>query len=400
MKNLSLSLLAVLSFSAFSFSLPAFAQTPPSVLQPYKAYNAAMATKNYKTALREGKAAWKAGEKELGDSKTTGDLAFNYGFLEKAQGTPKNAVKALERSVELASTAAVQLEREAELVDLLDMNGDYKKASKRAKAALDYAEANGIGNSVFAGELLVFEVNECNRRAGRAAKKNLRGSRTGSRIAVTKSPEEYLGRIQAECGELGERALAIFNANPTQSRPRFAVAAANSVGYAKEREGDFKGAMMAYQNSRELGEETLGRMHPLMRHTIGRWLNARRRVDFDGKLDAAKTAGIKEMWPYIQDRPKVSATKTKAADFGTSVINTRRLSGHVIFLTDVDDAGRPTNMRVMDAQPDDAYVKISEEALSQFVYPPKQPGEAADFRKDIAVPFTYIVYDRDTQDTY
>jgi len=77
MKNLTLSLIAAVSISTLTLTEPAAAQTPPSVLQPYKAYNAAMQTKNYKTALREGKAAWKAAEKELGGNKTTGDLAFN-----------------------------------------------------------------------------------------------------------------------------------------------------------------------------------------------------------------------------------------------------------------------------------------------------------------------------------
>jgi len=247
---------------------------------------------------------------------------------------------------------------------------------------------------------MVFEINECNRRAGRAAKKNMRGSRTGSRVSVTSAPEEYLARIQAQCAKRGEQALAIFNANPTLARPAFVVAAANAVGYSKEREGDFKAAAMAYQNSREVGETSLGRMHPLMRHTIGRWLNARERLDFNEDLAAAKASGMKEMWPYIQDSPKVKATKLGKADFGTSVINTQRLSGHVIFLTDIDDAGRPINIRVLDAQPGDAYVKMSKAALMKSVFPPKTAGEPTAFRKDVAVPYAYIVYDRNTQDTY
>ena len=402
MKNISFSFLAALSLATFTLSTatPAFAQTPPSVLQPYKAYNAAMQSKDYKTALREGKAAWKAAEKELGGNKTTGDLAFNYGFLEKAQGTPKDSIKALTRSVELAASPAVRVEREAELVGVLDATGDFKTAAKRAEAGLEYAMANGMGNSVFAAELMVFEINECNRRAGRAAKKNLRGERLGSRVSVKSAPEEYLARIQAQCAKRGEQALAIFNANPTLARPRFVVAAANAVGYSKEREGDFKGAAMAYQNSRDMGEESLGRMHPLMRHTIGRWLNARQRLDFNGDLDAAQASGMKEMWPYVQDSPKVKATSLGKADFGTSVINNQRLSGHVIFLTDIDDAGRPTNIRVLDAQPGDAYVKMSKEALMKSVYPAKSAGEPSTYRKDVAVPYTYIVYDRNTQDTY
>jgi hypothetical protein len=109
---------------------------------------------------------------------------------------------------------------------------------------------------------------------------------------------------------------------------------------------------------------------------------------------------MKEMWPYVQDSPKVRATTLGKADFGTSVINNQRLSGHVILLTDIDDAGRPTNIRVLDAQPGDAYVKMSKAAMMKSVYPAKSSGEPSNFRKDVAVPYTYIVYDRNTQETY
>ncbi len=84
-----------------------------------------MAAGDYKTALREGKSAWKAAERELGDSKTTGDLAFNYGFLEKTKGSHKNALKPLQRAVKLAKTAAVRVERDVELVAVMDGLEDY-----------------------------------------------------------------------------------------------------------------------------------------------------------------------------------------------------------------------------------------------------------------------------------
>jgi len=288
MKNLTLSLIAAVSVSTLTLAVPANAQTPPSVLQPYKAYNTAMQTKDYKTALREGKA---------------------LALLNLLQRPPFGWSEKQNSSACLMPLAIIRRQR-------------------------------------------------------------------------------------------GEQALAIFNANPTLARPAFVVAAANAVGYSKEREGDFKAAAMAYQNSREVGETSLGRMHPLMRHTIGRWLNARERLDFNEDLAAAKASGMKEMWPYIQDSPKVKATKLGKADFGTSVINTQRLSGHVIFLTDIDDAGRPINIRVLDAQPGDAYVKMSKAALMKSVFPPKTAGEPTAFRKDVAVPYAYIVYDRNTQDTY
>ena len=90
MKNLSLSLLAALSLSTFTLATSASAASPESVMNPYKAYNAAIQSGDFKTAIKKGKAAWQAAEKEFGDSKTTGDLAFNYGFIEGNQGTSKS----------------------------------------------------------------------------------------------------------------------------------------------------------------------------------------------------------------------------------------------------------------------------------------------------------------------
>jgi len=399
MKNISLSLLAALSLSTFTFAIPAHAQTPPSVLQPYKAYNAAMQAKDYKTALRKGEAAWKAAERELGESKTTGDLAFNYGFLEKAQGSDKKAVKPLMRAADLSATPTIRVEREVELVAVLDALKDYDNAKKRTAFALDYAEKNGMGSSIFAAELMVFEINECNRRANRAARKNIGGGRLGSRVEVRKNPEKYLSRIQAECGKRAEQALSIFNANAGQSRPDFVAAAANAVGYAKERDKDWLGAALAYQSSRAASEDKLGRAHPLVAHTIGRWLNARTLLKNDGKLETAMQSGFKDDWPFVQDTPKVQSSKRVEPDFATSVINSQRLTGYAILLTDVSDSGQATNMRVLTSHPGDAYVKMSREALEKWQFPPKSAGEAVGFRKDIAIPFSYVVFDRDTQET-
>ena len=359
-----------------------------------------MAAGDYKTALREGKSAWKAAERELGDSKTTGDLAFNYGFLEKTKGSHKNALKPLQRAVKLAKTAAVRVERDVELVAVMDGLEDYKGLKSYTDKALKNAQSNGMGNSVFAGELMVYQVNGCNRNAARAAKGNMRGERSGSRVKNTSNPEERLARIQEKCAKQADQALTIFKANPGVARSDFVAAAANAVGYAQERRNDWAGAAMTYQFSRSAIEKELGRGHPLVKHTIGRWVNSRSQLNYKGKLDAARQAGLKDNWPYIQDGPKVAEAKRVEADIGTSSIDRRRLSGYTILLTDVTDSGQTTNIRIVDSWPEVGYQKASKAALAKWQYAPKTGSEPAGFRKDIAVPFTFIVYDRDTQDTY
>ena len=109
---------------------------------------------------------------------------------------------------------------------------------------------------------------------------------------------------------------------------------------------------------------------------------------------------LKDNWPYIQDGPKVAEAKRVEADIGTSSIDRRRLSGYTILLTDVTDSGQTTNIRIVDSWPEVGYQKASKAALAKWQYAPKTGSEPAGFRKDIAVPFTFIVYDRDSQDTY
>ena len=79
-----------LSASIFLLSLlipnSASAKTPPEVLKAYKAYNASMQTGDYKSAIKHAKTAWEQAEAKLGSHSMTGDLAYNYGYVEKNQG--------------------------------------------------------------------------------------------------------------------------------------------------------------------------------------------------------------------------------------------------------------------------------------------------------------------------
>jgi len=85
---------------------PAFAQTPPEVLKPYKAYRAALQAEDLQTASKQAYLAWQAAEKLLGDTKTTGDLAQNYADTTKKlpgpKGTSKQIRQAYRRAIVLA----------------------------------------------------------------------------------------------------------------------------------------------------------------------------------------------------------------------------------------------------------------------------------------------------------
>jgi len=99
----------------------------------------------------------------------TGDLAYNYGYIEKNQGDKRKSIKALERSIELAAlkqsdATALRLEREVELVSCMDGFTKDAPLGKRIDNAIKFANANGLGTTVFVGELYVHEANICTRR--------------------------------------------------------------------------------------------------------------------------------------------------------------------------------------------------------------------------------------------
>jgi len=81
----------------------AHAKTPPEVMKSYRAYDAAMKQNDFKSAIRHAKKAWQYAEDLMGEHALTGDLAYNYGYVEKNQGNKEKSIKALERSIELAS---------------------------------------------------------------------------------------------------------------------------------------------------------------------------------------------------------------------------------------------------------------------------------------------------------
>ncbi|MGB0906676.1 MAG: energy transducer TonB family protein [Maricaulaceae bacterium] len=363
-----------------------------------------MSAKDYPEALKNAKAAWKAAERSLGDSKTTGDLAFNYGFLAKARGKTKSAIPALKRAADLAiigreKGAEVRLEREVELVSAMEKAGEEKDAKERVEKALNFAQGQGLSQTVFAGELLVHESNLCNSRANRVANEPQRKSRTGSRHDKNKNPEEYAASLQKLCAKSAKQALNIFTVNKITARPSYIAAAANAMGYAYERDKDYIQAALSYQIARDAIEEKFGRKNPLVMHTIGRWINARSRIVWNNKLDKAKAEGLGDYWPYVSDIPKVKATKQAQSKMALNALKAQS-SGFVVMETDVTDDGRPVNSRIVHSWPDGLYDTDAMDTITHWEFAPKTGSEPADFRKKVTVPLTYIIYNRRSKDAY
>lgn len=138
----------------------------------------------------------------------------------------------------------------------------------------------------------------------------------------------------------------------------------------------------------------------LFAHTIGRWLNARSRIKFDGKLEQEKAAGLCDCWPYMQDTPKVEILSTGGTDTTRLTLKNQFGSGYAILQADVTNSGEATNFRVLDGWPKGAYELDAKRDLSEYSFAPKSGNEPAGYRKDVTIPFTYTVFDRENQDVY
>ncbi|MGJ8563736.1 MAG: hypothetical protein ACSHXY_09300 [Alphaproteobacteria bacterium] len=394
---------AIVTLFVSSMSITASAQTPPEVLEAYKAYSAAFADEDYDAALKQGKAAWKIAESKMGDSKTTGDLAFNYGYLAKSQGLAKESMISLERAVELSGIdrdkgAEVRLERSVELISAAENAGDGKAVENYADEALVFAEKKNLASSVFAGEILVHRAIQCSQSVNRSAKR-LIGKPTSSRLAVQMDQRGHVAKMEKRCAADAARASEIFASLPVLARPKYIALASKQVGFAFEREQDWLKAALSYQTARQAIESEYGRDNPLAMQLIGRWINARSRLSFEGRLENAKAAGLCDCWPFDVGESKVRATKRVKPDMPTNAI-TIKSSGVVVLKTDVSDAGAPQNISVVYSWPEGEYDEPAIKAYQQYEFAPKTGSEFSEARNDIVESFSFILYNEDNKETF
>ena len=381
----------LLAFSLFSFS--ASAQIPDDVMKAYKAYNSAMQSKDYKNAIKHARTAWQKAESTLGNNKLTGDLAYNYGYVEKNQGDKKKSISALERSADLASlhvndAVYYRLEREVELIDSMEGESSKRDVEKRINIAKSFANSSGASNSIYFGELLVHETRICNYHLNRKIRYGTK-TQTGSFINQG-TTQDGIQKGQEKCGKIATKAIEIFEANQISARPKYKAIAYNYFGFAEETNRNWHKAAMSYQKARESVEDVYGRDHPLVAQSIGRWISARNYLRRLGRLESSESRGLcSDCWPLRSDGPKVRAENSVSPNFPARAKS--RSSGYAVVQLDVSDAGKPENIKIFHSWPDDVYDKSSIKAVEQLIFPPKADNEPADFRKNITIPYVYTL---------
>ena len=362
---------------------------PPEVLDANKAFNQSYAEQDCKTALKHGKIAWQEAEKLLGDNKTTGDLAYNYGLLAMQLGKYDEAIKPLTRSADLAALAGeigplLRLEREVELASVLIATNKRTKAWKRLDKAREFAGENSVDDSVFAGELRVHQARISSDNANRATKYSYNS--LGTRI----NRGSQAASIQSKSAQFSNDALEIFDKNPDTTRPTYRAVAYKLIGFSHERNKEWKQALLAYQEAMEI-QKTYSTIEDRdYITTIGRWINVRTHFTHDIDMEEAKKQGLCKCWPYDNEGAIAAKPIKRVPPVMPRKAST---SGFSIVRFDLDDNGNVTNPEILQSWPVKMYDSSSLNSLKKWKYETKADGEEGAQRTGIVTTIKYILTD-------
>ena len=369
---------------------------PDAVMKPYKASMTALQNKDMDGARKQAKEAWQQAESLLGDSKTTGDLAYNYGRFAMGAKPLKNAVKPLERSADLAELAEtngalIRLEREVDLATILLAINKRDKAHSRINKALKLAETAGIDDTVFAGEIMVHKARLIAGRANMRAKNSSQPSPTHN---VYKAKKRPANRTQWRSAVYAQAALDIFDKHPDTARKEYRSIAHKLIGFSHERDKEWLQATLAYQKSMEINKGYLKREDPASITTIGRWTNTRMHLLADMDEDEAYEKGLcDDCWPFDGESAKVKYITKPVKRFPPRMPGRATTSGFSFMKFDLDDGGKPINIEIIHSWPKNMYDKSSIAAVKKWRYTPRVAEETDEQRQNIRTTIRYILTD-------
>jgi len=350
------------TIAAFAFPFLANANTPPEVLNAYKDYRAAVEAGDPADIRRTAKAAWQLAEASVGDSKLTGDLAFNYANY--TQGNVEDEqLDAIDRSMELVSgygvdAETIYLERGIRKLTILTLLGKSSKRLKVSKHLMEFAEEKGLGSSTFAAE------------------------------AMTVLAGEYAAQGRTRrAAELSERALSVFEAAEDGIQSAYPIQANLYRGYAFEADDDHMQAALSYQKVMEATDGLDPAVYPLVGTALGRWIHMRGSLQVAGDLEDAEQAGLCQCWPYDKPRNEdVTPIKRVPPVMPRNAVQ----SGYVVVEFDLTDEGRPTNKRVITSWPD-YYEEPALKSLEDWEYSPRTAEQTDQDREDIVTTIRFLL---------
>lgn len=361
---------------ALALGATTFAKTPKEVLEPYKAYRAALEANDAKAALKHAKRAWEAAEETIGDSKTTGDLAQNYADIKSGEDVPKSQIKAMERAMDLASfygedANAIYLQRGVKLLQYHMTNGNNGKTSRLSDKLIDFAQQNDLERSVFYAEVLTL-------KAGSIVK-----SRNGKRMV--KFTNEALD-VFSDPSEIYQSAYPIF--------------AHLYDGFGHEYEDEILEAALSYQKVMDYVGKLDYETHPIVGRALGRWSHMRERLRKSGDLDEAREAGLCDCWPYDIERNETVKPITRVPPIFPQRALRTSVSGYTIVQFDLDDEGNTINRKKIVSWPPGLYEKASLKSLETWKYSPRSEGETDADRTNLISTIRFDIHDRNGNPVY
>ena len=377
---------------SFLFSPITLAQLPDEVVTPYKAYKVALDKGDNIAAKENALKAWRAAEKHLGDHKSTGDLAINYASINPT-GKEKNPyknykkrAKAFHRSIELSSfygkdAGVREVERRIALADL-ELTVSYYKhgrsitlASNKMKygklgaiAKIEKAiETHGMQGSTFDGDLQVLFARY---------------------YQLNNNPKKAIG--------YGEKAIDIYDNRTDGYFTKYAyyihLFKGNSHYDLATKTNDIDEkikAALEFQVVMQNLEGVLPADHSFVNSAFISWMKARSDIEDAGMLETAEQAGLCECWPYKNYKDKAVPLKRVPPKMPSSA----RTSGHVYVKFNVNDKGKPENIRVVSSSKS-MFEKSAIRSVEKWKFSKITLGVDPKNRKDIITKITYRLSDR------
>lgn len=359
-----LAALAVLFFMSLLISTAASAKIPESVLTPYRAYTAALEQGDMKTASAQARLAWERAEEELGDHKTTGDLAQNFADV-KDESTFKLRSKAFQRSVELAmlhgeDATALAVERQIKLAQMHLFESRIIGSGRRAVTlAKDMIETYDMSGTMFDGEIKTLDGMQL----------SLRGKEEDALITFDAAIKTF--------ENVDERLPSVMPYLAKLYRADLLNVADNHLE-----------ALLQYQEVMQNVEGIVESDHPFVRKAFSQWLKLRGDFEADGKMAEIEAAGVCECWPYEDYKNKIEPLERMPPKMPRQA----QRSGWVIVQFDVTDDGKTENVESITAT-ERVFVRDAVDAVSKWTYPPKTSEEPNKARKAHVTTITFYLMD-------
>ncbi len=345
----------------FTSSVAWSAPLPKNVVDAYKSYQSAFDNGDKKNALKYGYAAWQAAEKSLGDNKTTGDLAYNYGnivIISSMYGNTKKDIlaqqkihkkkeKALIRSVELSPyydddiAVDVELERRVRLAEhgLLTyvryknelVPGGKSRFLNNLKKALD---KHGKRGTTFEADMETLY----------AQRFKLRGEYERALQHADLAIILYKNRIDSLPSQ-HQYLVKFYRADILKSMEKPIP------------------SLLQYQELMLNLKEKLPAEHPFINRAFLRWINLRTLLEQDGRLKEAEIAGLCECWPFSDYKNKIIPLKRIPPIMPRKALR----SGHVNLMFDVDETGKPFNIKALESSAH-IFIKPALDSVAKWEY--------------------------------